>query len=505
MPGVWTVHRLTWPYDADGYRDIAAAQAIRDGRWTDPFYKDEAAWYSPAVPAIVAATAAIVDAPVSRTFVVLGPWLNALAPIGFYLCALRLTGALPALAAVTAYLFLPGRAPAWAAATFSPWLFPAISAHTLFYLGVMVCVALQDRLHAGKAALAGAIVGVGVLWHPASALTLAGVLLATHVPRVWSPAPHGYLTLRLLLVLGVVAGLTSAPAWVPIAWRYGFHTLNRAPAVWVYEAVQPWALLEAFVRPSALVISTVAAVGVWQLWRHGDRRAAGVVLAWVGVAGGFFVYMLAAERTPALPPLVSAYHFYFQLVAAKWLLFGVGLVSLGGALLAFIARADRRVQAWPPAAVVVVPILLCVAVYPRYLRREAFTHARALAEQASTATQTNAAREWIRRYAPADAVFLTSDDDALRVVGPAGRRVVCVFQPMSNPYVSYEARAAARDRMFAALARADPAQFRSDARRYGVTHVFLPSSHLIAIAPSLGTWTRVAFANQMHAILEVAK
>lgn len=40
------------------------------------------------------------------------------------------------IAAACAFLFLPHRPPAWASATYSPWLFPSIPAQALLYVGI---------------------------------------------------------------------------------------------------------------------------------------------------------------------------------------------------------------------------------------------------------------------------------------------------------------------------------------------------------------------------------
>ena len=86
-------------------------------------------------------------------------------------------------------------------------------------------------------------------------------------------------------------------------------------------------------------------------------------------------------------------------------------------------------------------------------------------------TEDRARYEWIRSHTTSSAVFLSSDEDALRIAGPAGCSAVCVSPAFSNLYVSYEERAAARDRLFALVADGDRAGFISLARTLGVTHL----------------------------------
>ncbi len=104
-------------------------------------------------------------------------------------------------------------------------------------------------------------------------------------------------------------------------------------------------------------------------------------------------------------------------------------------------------EATATGVAVIVTLLLSAALYPDYLDREAFTSARRRAIEWQSSDDRRA-REWIRGNTSADTVFAAYDDDALRIVGAAGRKVIVWIRILSNPYIDRAPRAAARDALF---------------------------------------------------------
>ncbi len=75
--GWQTVQGLNWPREPDLVRDIAQAQTAADGQpFADPFYRGEATWYPPLVPALVAAVSRITGAGVPAVHTRSGAWLG---------------------------------------------------------------------------------------------------------------------------------------------------------------------------------------------------------------------------------------------------------------------------------------------------------------------------------------------------------------------------------------------------------------------------------------------
>jgi hypothetical protein len=120
LKGVRTTQDLNWPFDPDHFRDIAQAQTIQDGGWLqDPFYLGETTWYSPLLPATVAALSSTTGVSVPVVFTRAGAFLNAPAPAAFYLLCVSLVGRAAAVGSLVAFLFM-GTAPSWSSATYSP-------------------------------------------------------------------------------------------------------------------------------------------------------------------------------------------------------------------------------------------------------------------------------------------------------------------------------------------------------------------------------------------------
>ena len=504
VPGVSSLRGLTWPYDVDGFRDVAIAQAIRDGAWmSDPLYKGEVAWYPPLIPATISLTALVRDLPMPSAHVATGLWLNSLIPVAFFGCARRLLGTWPALAATCAFLFLPGRAPAWASATYSPWLFPAVAAQVPFYVGVWAWVNTLDRAHVTRLVGAGVLLGLTFLAHSAPGIVLAGIMLLTACVGPASPGKSRPATAVILVAAPfAVALLVVSPFLLPIATRHDFQVLNRAPATWVYDAASPSALLAGAARPSALV--NLIVLGIGAVWGHRHlHRAARIVLAsWAVIGASCLAYSLLAEQSARLPTIVSAYHFLFALRALKWLVFGCGFVAISNALARFLSRRVS-VHMTPTAACASLVLLLAAAIYPRYLGREAFVAAPEASERAVSVDERHA-YNWIRSGTDRSAVFLSSDQDAVQVVGPAGRFVVSVQPYFSNPYVDYDVRASAREGMFAALMAGDRPSFERLRQPFEVSHVFARDDAARVIGQRCASFLKPVFTSGSITIFEIA-
>jgi hypothetical protein len=480
-PGVTSTRDLEWPYDADGFRDLAIAQQMRDGRWlSDPFYVGEAAWYNPLVPAAIAVVSSGLGLETREGFARLGGWVNALAPLAFWLCARRLLGVWPALFAVCGFLFLPGRPQPWASATYSPWFFPSITAQIPLYLGLFVL--LSQSVSVARSLFLGVLLGLTFMAHTAAGLLLAALIFGGElgIGRTTSFA-------RRMLAIAVpfgVAALVSAPFLMPLAMRYRFHVLNRIPGTWSDDGLRLSTLFFDLGRPGSFVIFLLLVWGAVAIWRTCKSSVKVVLAMWGVVATLGHWYASIAATSATLPSLVPAFHFFFLMRAWTWLLFGSGVAALVDVVARRVAASkwgsvDRSIVG------AMVAVLFVAAVYPRYLGREAFTRAPALSRELA-ASDARTVSDWIRGNIPASAIVLADDEDALRVVGPAGRFVVSVSPAFSNPYVDYRARHAVRDRFFAALATGQKDALTSLRREIDVTHIVASADLDVALVRSGG-------------------
>jgi hypothetical protein len=172
----WRATRdLAWPPDFDLYRDISIAQTMLDGGgMADPAYPGERLWYNPLVPGVVAGISWLSGWPAPVVYARVGPYLNLLAPLCFYLMVAYLfKDRLIALTSTLAFLFVTCQYPASrACATYSPWLFTANFTQAGFFL----TLALYERgLRDGRRRgflLVGLMLGLTFLGHTAPALIL---------------------------------------------------------------------------------------------------------------------------------------------------------------------------------------------------------------------------------------------------------------------------------------------------------------------------------------------
>src|SRR5205807_1229738 len=148
------------------------------------------------------------------------------------------------------------------------------------------------------------------------------------------------------------------------------------------------------------------------------------------------------------------HHFLFFLKAIEDILFGIGLVFA----CRFLARnlrskLFRKSAAWDTGSThlrdrtEVVLIATGIAVFlvlafPAYRTRFDFTAARAEALEIQQQKPRIDAYHWILSNTKPDDVFLSMVGDAdLRIVAPAGRKVVATCVPeFSNPYVAWQPR-----------------------------------------------------------------
>ena len=461
--GLRATGRLDWPEDADLYRDIAQAETFARGRLlADPFYAGEGLWYNPLVPLLVAGGARASGQPVHVLYTRLGPFLNLLAPLAFGLLLARLSGPAAGLAATFAFVYLGDpREPPWASPTYSPWLFSASFAQGLFCLTLLGHGwARRARRPAPAYAATGALLGLTFLAHTAPGL-LAALLCGGREAWDVARARAGSRAARAgrLLLMAGTAALVAAPFLAVIVGRYHLRVLNRAPLEWT------WGLA----RDSSGLLAqaswkTLAAAGLLLAWARERRLDAGrgLLLGWLALAGALLAYSFAAPPL-GLPTLLPRHHFLLYLKAAECALAGC---------------AAARLWAWAPprlrhsrGAAGLLLVAAVLAALPGYRLQRSLFPGQPAGEKWTTRPTREGAFRWIRRHAAPGDVYLASDEIALTVVAPAGARVVAVEAAFSNPYVAWAPRAAARERMLAALGSGDRAAFAAEARAFGVTHV----------------------------------
>ena len=490
---------------------MAAAQAIVDGRpLSDPAYRGETAWYNPLLPATIAFVSRVSGRPVAETLVQWGPVLNALGPVAFFVMAALLIGPWPALAAVIGLLYSPPYSdPPWVTPSYSPWVFPATFAAALFYAAVLVWTAAFERNSLRQWVLAGCTLGAVFLAHTAPALVIAlgGALggtcaVASRVAAQRRSAGAGALTslapyLVRLGLAGGCAALISLPFLWSIAWRYHLHIVNRAPTEWMW---MPLASPAAVLRGSIGVRNGIAVLGAATLVDAARRhRGAAAILLWFVSALMLFSYGYLARWVgpDRLPPVLPQFHFFFYMRAAGAIFFGVGAWTLLAASVSVVSRAarvrsaeTRRVAAG--AALCVLMIFAWIG-FHRYRLRDDFDTDRLAARRFTFEESVSRVRDRLRRETPTQAVILATPELSLRLVATAGRAVVAVPAPFSNPYVAFTPRADAQQAMIEAVMARDRERFVPLARASAVSYVLVGPRDLQTVDLSGG----VPFLNEV--------
>lgn len=434
-----TVQGLHWPYDGDHYRDIAQAQVTRDGHpLSDPFYAGEWVWYNPLVPWLVAIVSVVGRMTPSEAHVQGGPWLNLLAPIGFYLLCARVAGRPAALAALVIFLFFNCRTdPALTCPTYSSWLFVATFAQGLFFLTLLAMTRASASPTAGRVALVGTLAGLTFLAHTGPALVLAAIAVFVF-------------PLRRLLVCGLVAAAVASPFLLSIAGHYHLHIVNDVPMAWQWLPVT----LQRF--PGTLSMNALLlAAGVAGAFIVQHR----LVRVWLLVSLALTAYGLTRDAWPALPAIVPTFHFWRYAMAAFTMLAGASAAWL-------CARLAGRFGGVVLATAAVAAVIWYL---PQYRSRFDFVYGKAIASERDPNHDRMTA--FLRKATPPDAVILGTRGASLQIIGPAGRRVVAVNANWSNPYLDDVQRVGDREAMLTALAAHDEHTFTSIANRYHVTHV----------------------------------
>lgn len=480
---------LRWPHDADLSRNIAIAQTMAEGDlWGDAYYLGERLWYNPLLPAIVAVLSRITDVPVPILYLASGPYLTLLAPIAFYVLVWRFFGHFAAVAATFHWLFLrPPRDPAWAIATFTPWLFASNIAQIFFYVGLLAYRRALVSNAARWYAATGAALGAAFLVHAAPALLFGGMVAIVAAARLiarrrsgtpTTPEFRGHLLLfglAFVLALGFVG---------PIFLRYRFHIVNPAPNDWI------WGPLSLEYAPRLIMkqltwLNTTAVLGAALMLRRRARASieGQLALLWLALSALLIGYGLLSEwasfRGVHLQNVVPIHHFWFYLKGVESVFWACGLAWLAQWTVAPLGERAPFAQrpAWRTALLTAAVAVGLLLVYPSYAERGFFTIARQNALKQSRNLGHNRAYRWIRANTQPRDVFLAWDGPAQHLIGTSGRKTIVIPEGFSNPYVEWHQRSVDRRAMFEAIWRDDMPAFRALADRYSVTYVLSEPHH----------------------------
>ncbi len=118
--GLLAVRGVAWPPLYDALRDVGTAQVLLDGRYpADNMYPREVWWFNPLMGALVALASLLTGWPPPMASVQLGPWLNLLPALLFWLLSSRWLGRWGGIAALGGYLLWNAHSPSVVFATYT--------------------------------------------------------------------------------------------------------------------------------------------------------------------------------------------------------------------------------------------------------------------------------------------------------------------------------------------------------------------------------------------------
>ena len=468
---------LSWPAGPDMMRDVAAAHAVKQSftrsfrrgvPLIDPYYRGEAFWYNPGVPAIVAGLSALTGAPIQVVDVRAGAYLNLLTPISFYVLCWALFGPLVGVAALASFLFIEPFS-SWQGGTYSPWLVVSNFAQAFFYVGLLAWLRFRMRPGLSGACLVGTAIGAAFLVHTAPAVLLAGMFTLAIVVMWRRSAPHRWQVLGFWVAGILVAALVAVPTLATIV-HYNGRVVQPLPFIWLDPSMELGNLREfAVVNATQYLFNGLTLLGVVVLIRR-SRPIAGVLLAWAGLALMLFIWSGYAWRVTGAPLLlrltpVPAHHFLVYVRSAQAVFCGIAIVAMSDRAKTLLPRLGR------PTAIGMVMAAAVILAIPGYLSREDFTSYPAMARNAFTDPLQLTTIEWIQHETRTGDVFLAPENASFSMVGAVGRKAVLVERFFSNPYVEWYSRQRDTEAMWTAIGNSQCAAFKSLADRYRVGYV----------------------------------
>ena len=525
---------VEWPCDqTDMYRDIAIAQTALDGDFqADYAYAGEKNWYNPLAGLIVAGVSWLTRASTPVVDTRVGPFANLLVPISLYLLVSLLLGRWAALAACAFFIFgTPLDDMSFLRGTYSPWLRAGNITQFAFFVSLICYFKSLDSPAIAWKFATGAFLGLTFIGHTAPALMCGGIVALDALRKTvaaWTDeadSPDLYRAITGFAVIVAVALLASAPYAWPLYAKYRFHIVNEAVAQWMPHRL--WLEnMPSFVAQLLHPSNLLAGLGLFGLaFTQRHRNAHFLILSWLGLAlaGITYNYLVQGAHTFKinLPSIVTAHHFLQYAATVRCILLGFGLVlacrMMVSAARVSMARVDACLRA-RPQWLTRVEGFLCLTTVILYVSFAAPTYgswadvrnpegrmtAYAKSELAITPAEWTEIYHWLRANCKPSDVFLCDDNSAVDLVSPAGIKVVCSAQHMSNPYVPFEPRDKDRRDLFQSLATDNRGVFLPLARKYGLTHILIPRQQADKYAKAVEhAWVEQVFCTARMAIYRV--
>jgi hypothetical protein len=496
-----TTHDLHWASEPDFDRDIAFIQGTLNGHYgQDPNVKGEHLWYSPLLFSIETLIVKATGMPIHDVVTQTGIYLNLLGPICFFILLYAFFGIRIALAGSLSFLFLAtGNMLGGDTATYSPWLFPVNFVQFLFYISILLCYKAYSKQTYAWFILLGTVLGITFLGHAAPAIIMVLMLLILHGDLMLQAIrKKEYNALKKYLLQGVAVFipfvLASLPLTYFVAGKYHLHMLNRDPSQYTDEIlyISNWKWLLKEMLSVSFVIAVIGFTWFYKKFPRGIIRK--IILSWLFItivmyAYTTMTYILERQFQILLPVTVPSFHYFHYFNAAQSVFFGFGLVSL----IQFLLRQRHQ---YINLAVISIVLLWTFIYYPFYKNRTDFIQLRADTIAKEKDKDKLDIYQYIIQYIPENDVILCDRDVSLYPVMPTARKMVSTAFTLSNPYIDFNKREAARLDLLSWLRKGDAEAFEKLADQYQVNYILL--SNKDSVSPTVPLKT--VFRNNAYTI-----
>jgi hypothetical protein len=480
-----TVTNITWAFDYDFQRDMSFVQSILDGNYSkDPSYSGEFWWYNPLLSWIEAGLVKISGISVPLMLTKAGIYLNLLAPLTFFILMSFFFTTIEALCGTIAMLFFTaGNLPGWAAATYSPWLFPVCFMQSVFYISLIVLYKYFKTSGTVWVFALGICSGICFLGHAAPALLLLILTVSLSCIKLYSliinkKREEIFRLIKNSLIYSVSFIVVSLPLLRTIIGKYHMKTINRDGFEYLEPMFQPGNMLD-LIKANISLTLVFSIVGFYYFikYYHKDEWIRKIILLWGISTLALFIYTtmvvtLRYKMNIWLPGIVPSFHFFFYLKALQPVFFSFGFIWI--ARMVFQKLSSDEIHgtvlfSWIAPSIMLGSVFFN---YPAYSKNFDFNEEKILSLTKSNQTNAIDARSWIVENLPADDVILCEESTSVFPLLSTGRKLVAVSTTMSNPYVDFKRRHLDRTRMLVSLMKNDSSS-EILLKNYHVDYLFL--------------------------------
>lgn len=453
---VQSVKPFSWPFSWDALRDIAIAQTIYDGQFPqDPILKDEINWYNPLIGIIIAIVGKATNLSLPEAYVRISPYLTLLLPISFALFAYKINGATASLATLCYCIF--ARHPLlieWIYGCYLPWLYATHFAKAFFFLYLTALLAYKKNAKPISLILSGLFLGLAFLSHTSA--FLEGLIIAIIITLWENRATIKSLKIANLIrsttyvfILIAITLFVSSIYWIPILLKYQFIIKNPYPALYLTPALEPSKILDTLTRSanSFTVLGSICFL-VFLFPKTSTYTNLYILRVWTLTTSLVALYQILCiflnKHGYIIPPPYPFHHTFISLHLLIGCFFGYGVSSFAAQIANKLspqsAKKDKYefFNLFTTISICLVCVLINAYLYSFTLLPPFSELYRGRPENGfvQESEKYNGTYRWlIQNTLPQDKI-LCDEILAVRVVMPAGRKVVYPFMFYLNPYVN---------------------------------------------------------------------